>query len=376
MATAAASDLGTKRQRIERLIQRGDRLANVQQEQQSETSLKPRTSSSCNSSSTCTTSSVFPVRRSSWTPQEDEKLRKLVRQLGNRNWSEIALHFPCRDRKRCRERFVNHLAPSLSSASSTWSAEDDEKLLQLQRAMKSKWVKMAKEFDGKSAESVKNRCLMLARKAAARSSKGRRAPPQRWTAAEKDKLQALVVTHGARNWLFIASQLPGRTDLQCLQQWYRTLDNKVVKGKGTWRAREDQVLVEKVAEIGPKWAEVAAFLPGRIGNQCRERFLNHLDPSINTAPWTDAENKVLSEAIEAHSTHWSLIAENLPGRCENAIKNHWYSHERRRMLAQASSGPPSVTSKGGESFDATFNSVIVEGLYLRSDVDFFHTVLC
>ncbi|KAG3156479.1 hypothetical protein PI126_g8734 [Phytophthora idaei] len=273
MATAAASDLGTKRQRIERLIQQGDRLANVQQEQQSETSLKPRTSSSCNSSSTCTTSSVFPVRRSSWTPQEDEKLRKLVRQLGNRNWSEIALHFPCRDRKRCRERFVNHLAPSLSSASSTWSAEDDEKLLQLQGAMKSKWVKMAKEFDGKSAESVKNRCLMLTRKAAARSSK------------------------------------------------------------------------EKVAEIGQKWAKVAAFLPGRIGNQCRERFLNHLDPSINTAPWTDAEDKVLSEAIEAHSTQWSLIAENLPGRCENAIKNHWYSRERRRMLAQASSGPPSVTSK-------------------------------
>ncbi|KAF1788865.1 Myb domain [Phytophthora cactorum] len=339
MATAAASDLGTKRQRIERLIQRGDRLANVQQEQQSETSLKPRTSSSCNSSSTCTTSSVFPVRRSSWTPQEDEKLRKLVRQLGNRNWSEIALHFPCRDRKRCRERFVNHLAPSLSSASSTWSAEDDEKLLQLQRAMKSKWVKMAKEFDGKSAESVKNRCLMLARKAAARSSKGRRAPPQRWTAAEKDKLQALVVTHGARNWLFIASQLPGRTDLQCLQQWYRTLDNKVVKGKGTWRAREDQVLVEKVAEIGQKWAEVRDRKP------VLRAVLKPLGPSINTAPWTDAEDKVLSEAIEAHSTQWSLIAENLPGRCENAIKNHWYSRERRRMLAQASSGPPSVTSK-------------------------------
>ncbi|KAF1785732.1 Myb domain [Phytophthora cactorum] len=238
MATAAASDLGTKRQRIERLIQRGDRLANVQQEQQSETSLKPRTSSSCNSSSTCTTSSVFPVRRSSWTPQEDEKLRKLVRQLGNRNWSEM----------HCISLVA--IANGVAKASSTWSAEDDEKLLQLQRAMKSKWVKMAKEFDGKSAESVKNRCLMLARKAAARSSKGRRAPPQRWTAAEKDKLQALVVTHGARNWLFIASQLPGRTDLQCLQQWYRTLDNKVVKGKGTWRAREDQVLVEKVAEIG------------------------------------------------------------------------------------------------------------------------------
>lgn len=282
IATAATSDLGTKKQRIEHLIQRGDHLANAQQERQLKTTSKVPTSLSHNSSSTCTTSAVFPARRSSWTPQEDDKLRKLVHQLGGRNWSEISTYFPSRDRKRCRERFVNHLAPSLTPASSMWSAKDDERLLQLQRTMGSKWTRIATEFSGKSAENVKNRCLVLARKTADKSSKHRRAPPQRWAAAEKDKLQALVTMHGAKNWLFIASQLPGRTDLQCLQQWYRTLDSKVVKGKGTWTPSEDQSLVEKVAELGRKWTEVAAFLPGRMGNQCRERYLNHLDPTINT----------------------------------------------------------------------------------------------
>ncbi|ETI31593.1 hypothetical protein F441_21337 [Phytophthora nicotianae CJ01A1] len=281
MTTPVASDLGTKRQRIERLIERGDHLANVQQEQQAETISKPHTISSRISPSTCTTKAVFPARRSSWTAQEDNKLKNLVLQLGNRNWSEIAVHFPSRDRKRCRDRYVNHLSPSLTSASNTWSAEDDVKLLQLHLTLGCKWATIAKEFNGKSAESVKNRCLLLARKTLDKSSKGTRAPPQRWTATEKNKLRALVTTHGARNWLFVASQLPGRTDLQCLQQWYRTLDNKVVKGKGTWTPGEDQVLVDKVAELGRKWTEIAAFLPGRIGNQCRERFLNHLDPSIN-----------------------------------------------------------------------------------------------
>ncbi|KAG7382181.1 hypothetical protein PHYPSEUDO_005156 [Phytophthora pseudosyringae] len=343
-APAAASDAGTKRQRIERLIQRGDLLANAQQERQAETAPKHRTSSSRSTSSACPTAAVFPARRSSWTPQEDEKLRTLVLQLGKRNWSEIAMRFPSRDRKRCRERFVNHVAPSLTTASSAWSPQDDKKLLQLQRTVGSKWVTMAKEFNGKSAESVKNRCLMLARKTADRErSEGRRAPPQRWMANEKDKLRALVTTHGARNWLFIASQLHGRTDLQCLQQWYRTLDDKVVKGKGTWTQSEDRVLVEKVAEIGRRWTEVAAFLPGRVGNQCRERFLNHLDPSIDTTPWTAAEEKMLTEAIETHSTQWGLIAEKLPGRCQNVIKNHWYSRERQRMLAEASSSAPAAS---------------------------------
>ncbi|KAH7468685.1 hypothetical protein KRP22_011868 [Phytophthora ramorum] len=335
---ALASDAATKRQRIERLIQRGDLLANAQQERQLVAVCTSRTSCVADAS----LSRGFTARRSSWTPHEDAKLRNLVLQLGRSSWSEIALHFPSRDRKRCRERFLNHLAPSLST--SAWTAQDDEKLQQLQRTMNSQWAQMALKFRGKSPESVKNRCLMLARRAAHKGpADRRRAQPQRWTTAEKEKLRTLVTTHGARNWLFIASQLPGRTDLQCLQQWYRTLDAKVVKGKGTWTEMEDRVLVDKVAEIGRKWTEVAAFLPGRIGNQCRERFSNHLDPSISTEPWTTMEETTLTEAIEKYSTQWGLIAAELPGRSENAIKNHWYSRERRRMLALVSASTLSAT---------------------------------
>jgi hypothetical protein len=57
-------------------------------------------------------------------------------------------------------------------------------------------------------------------------------------------------------------------------------------------------------------------------------------------PWTAAEETVLTEAVGEHSTHWGVIAEKLPGRSENAIKNHWYSRERRRMLAEASTTSP------------------------------------
>lgn len=252
VSSSVATNGSTKQQRLAALMERGDLLADGHQERQLVVVGRPRTSSFRDTS----LSSVGTTRCSSWTPEEDEKLQTLVQQVGDTSWSAIAVEFSTRDRKQCRERFVNHLAPSLTSVSSTWSSSEDEKLLQLQRKFTSRWSEMAQELHGKSAEHVKNRCLLMARRAA--KTRPTRRPPQRWTAAEKDKLRSLVGKHGAKNWLFLASQLPGRTDLQCLQQWDRALKNKVVKGRGTWTAMADQVLVEKVAEMGKKWTQVVS----------------------------------------------------------------------------------------------------------------------
>ncbi len=41
---------------------------------------------------------------------------------------------------------------------------------------------------------------------------------------------------------------------------------------------------------------MAAMLSGRLGKQCRERWLNFLDPSIKRATWTDEEDNVLFES--------------------------------------------------------------------------------
>jgi hypothetical protein len=37
-------------------------------------------------------------------------------------------------------------------------------------------------------------------------------------------------------------------------------------------------------------------LPGRIGKQCRERWFNHLDPSIKKGEWTREEEVIIYEA--------------------------------------------------------------------------------
>ncbi|KAG5182313.1 Homeodomain-like protein, partial [Tribonema minus] len=77
------------------------------------------------------------------------------------------------------------------------------------------------------------------------------------------------------------------------------------------------------------WAEISKHLPGRDAKQCRERYINHLDPSLRKAPWTPEEEAALVAHCRETNCHWAEVWRRFPGRSYNDVKNRYYLLERR-----------------------------------------------
>jgi hypothetical protein len=136
----------------------------------------------------------------------------------------------------------------------------------------------------------------------------------------------------APRWNEVSENFTDKSAIACLTKWQSLSNPQSIKGKGSWTAEEDAILREKRALYGRKWAKIASHLPGRQGKQCRERFVNHLDPDLKKGEWTDDEEAILIAMHENHGNRWANISKHLPGRSDNDVKNHWYSTIQRKFL--------------------------------------------
>jgi hypothetical protein len=100
------------------------------------------------------------------------------------------------------------------------------------------------------------------------------------------------------------------------------------------KAEDDQLrtLVERFGE--KSWTVIASYMRRRTPRQCRERYKNYLSPSVTNRPWSPEEEALLVEKVSQLGQRWAKIACFFDGRSDVNVKNHWTAITLRNERVQ------------------------------------------
>ena len=128
------------------------------------------------------------VVKGKWTSGEDDILRTNVPLNTHKvagsgakkktSWAKVAKLLSGRNGKQTRERWMNHVGPNVKKGA--FSAKEDQEVQRLHAKHRGKWVLMAGDMKGRTANAIKNRYnaglrkkARLGKRAGSKGSKGR-----------------------------------------------------------------------------------------------------------------------------------------------------------------------------------------------------------
>lgn len=113
---------------------------------------------------------------------------------------------------------------------------------------------------------------------------------------------------------------------------------------------EDKQLIELVKIFGEKsWEQVSLSMENKKSpRQCRERYKYYLNPNINSLPWTAEEDQLLIQKVSELGCRWKNISRFFDNRTHINIKNRYrllvrHQFEQRQIKYKSTSDNPSRT---------------------------------
>ncbi|PSS30467.1 Transcription factor like [Actinidia chinensis var. chinensis] len=109
--------------------------------------------------------------------------------------------------------------------------------------------------------------------------------------------------------------------------------DKVGLKKGPWTPEEDHKLLAYIEEHSHGSWRALPSKAGlqRCGKSCRLRWTNYLRPDIKRGKFSLQEEQTIIQLHALLGNRWSAIANHLPKRTDNEIKNYWNTHLKKKL---------------------------------------------
>lgn len=270
-----------------------------------------------------------PIRELSF---ESEQVISLVERFTPQEWSTIAgRHVTSRNGLDCKLQWKNFLHPHLLH--DRFSQDEREQLVSLvEKVGDRSWEYVAENLKGRTPLQCLSEYMQI------RSQMQEDKEPS-ISGEDLTRLNDLVAKYG-QSWKRLEEEFDGKFSAHNLMYTWRkhhqsTQGGKVAAKKGPWDPLEDECLLKAVALYGKEWSKVAFNVPGRNELQCRERFVNSLDPELaRQREFSDEETSVMLEQItksqiEGTRISWSKIAKLLPGRTDKMCRKAYEKIQRQ-----------------------------------------------
>nr|XP_039272509.1 uncharacterized protein LOC120346759 [Styela clava] len=231
------------------------------------------------------------INHDSWKGPEDEKLKKLVKKYKETNWIGVANELGTgRTALQCIQRYQRN---NIDHKSKPWTPEDDEKLTKLVQKYRCgnviPYSALALKLGGRTNSQVCHRWTKVLDPAYIRT---------KWTPDEDILLLKAIAKFGTK-WSIIrdSGTVPGRNDSQCRERYDNVLKNI---NRGPWTAEEDKIIQDMIKKHGEgQWSMVAHALDRRTDNQVfnRWKYIKKCLKSGSTMKYKKAGPKTVAEGL-------------------------------------------------------------------------------